>query len=382
MKIALINNFPPWTGIGKYASSLLDYINRSGHDAQLFSLNSFADQAGSKVVTVDKNNFGIFSTFKNYLVNPHRIPIDFDIYHVINEQIGVYSKYRRPSIVTFHDTFLRGPGSSFASGLSSSPKWLTTKVQWSKPYHYFINRNRLSAVHADAITCNSLFVKRNLIYNLPSYPPSKIHVICGLASNRVCPANRRDARMQLGLPENSSIVLCMGDKNNPVKNTQTAVTAFHNLSKLLKTNEPLLIVVGALSQKTERLISELSLDTNTLIFDRLQESEMALAYQSSDVLLFPVFYAGFGMPLIEAFASMCPVVSSNVGSIPEVAGNAALLYEPTDVGGFVNGLLNVLTDGNLRQSMMNKGFERAKSYRIEVWGKAMIDLYEAVINGV
>jgi glycosyltransferase involved in cell wall biosynthesis len=105
---------------------------------------------------------------------------------------------------------------------------------------------------------------------------------------------------------------------------------------------------------------------------------LAVAYHSSDVLLFPSIYEGFGWPPLEAMSSGTPVVSSTTGAIREVVGDAALLEEPTNVGKLADAVFNLLTNNELRLQMIKSGLRRAKLFTWQRSISELVSIYEDV----
>ncbi len=99
MKVALIENFPPTSGPGAYTYSLYAYLNRQNVQADLILLNPFKgfERVGKGKIIVINRRSSKLNFIKNYLVNPHKVPKGYDIYHITNEWIGTYAKYNRPS---------------------------------------------------------------------------------------------------------------------------------------------------------------------------------------------------------------------------------------------------------------------------------------------
>jgi glycosyltransferase involved in cell wall biosynthesis len=105
--------------------------------------------------------------------------------------------------------------------------------------------------------------------------------------------------------------------------------------------------------------------------------ELECLYASATALLFPSKYEGFGFSVLEAVANSCPVISSNATSIPEVAGDAAVLVSPDDVPGFSEATLKLTTYHNMHQQLSNKGLVQAQRFTwketaertIAAWGK-------------
>ncbi|HZU99354.1 MAG TPA: glycosyltransferase family 1 protein, partial [Planctomycetota bacterium] len=90
------------------------------------------------------------------------------------------------------------------------------------------------------------------------------------------------------------------------------------------------------------------------------EEELVRLYNDAIALVFPSLYEGFGLPLVEAFACGTPVIASNAASLPEVAGEAAILFAPTDAGGLANAMRS-LNDEEKRSELRARGFQRLES---------------------
>lgn len=107
---------------------------------------------------------------------------------------------------------------------------------------------------------------------------------------------------------------------------------------------------------------------------------LAELYRNASLLVFPSFYEGFGFPALEAMACGCPVVVSNVASLPEVCGDAAYYVDPYNIESIAEGIHKVLTDKALRQSLIEKGLERAKLFSWEKSAKKHIEVFEEVLS--
>jgi glycosyltransferase involved in cell wall biosynthesis len=105
-------------------------------------------------------------------------------------------------------------------------------------------------------------------------------------------------------------------------------------------------------------------------------SEVVSLLQRASALVFPSLYEGFGLPPLEAMASGTPVVTSNVSSLPEVAGDAAVLVDPYDPQAIADGIYRVLTDERLRREMVHKGIARAGQFSWEQSARRTHAIYE------
>jgi glycosyltransferase involved in cell wall biosynthesis len=112
----------------------------------------------------------------------------------------------------------------------------------------------------------------------------------------------------------------------------------------------------------------------------VNNEELAGLYRKASCFVYPSLYEGFGLPPLEAMACGCPVVVSNVTSLPEVCGDAGFYVNPLDVESIAAGIEKVLRDGELRQSMIEKGLERAKLFSWEKAAKEHLKVFEELVN--
>ena len=108
----------------------------------------------------------------------------------------------------------------------------------------------------------------------------------------------------------------------------------------------------------------------------LKDSLLVRAYQGAEVYLDPTFYEGFGFQLAEAMTCGAPVLSSRVTSVPEVVGEAGLLFDPPDEKGFALGLRRILTDSDLRGQLAARGIERGARFSWPEAARKIITLLE------
>ena len=128
------------------------------------------------------------------------------------------------------------------------------------------------------------------------------------------------------------------------------------------------------------------------MFEKLQISKKSLKevngndailasyYKNASLFVYPSLYEGFGMPPLEAMHFGCPVVCSNSGSIPEVVGNAALLFDPYSVVSIRKKIISVLENNNLKLSLSSKGFEQVKKFSWEKCARETYKIYKEVLK--
>ena len=129
-------------------------------------------------------------------------------------------------------------------------------------------------------------------------------------------------------------------------------------------------------------IKELDLADRVFIFENLPDQAMPAIYALASLMVFPSLFEGFGIPVIEAMACGCPVACSNVTSLPEISGKAALGFDPVVKDSLKTVILRVLKDKGLRDQLIKLGFIRARLFSEERFAKEMLDLFEKVGNEV
>jgi alpha-1,3-rhamnosyl/mannosyltransferase len=150
----------------------------------------------------------------------------------------------------------------------------------------------------------------------------------------------------------------------PRKNLARLVRAYAALPDATKKRHPLVIVGarGWLNGELERTLAPLEASGAARRLGYVDERELPILYAGAYAFAFPSLYEGFGLPVLEAMASGAPVLTSNVSSLPEVAGDAALMVDPLDEGALRDGLVRLLGDEAWRASAEARGVERARAF--------------------
>jgi glycosyltransferase involved in cell wall biosynthesis len=164
----------------------------------------------------------------------------------------------------------------------------------------------------------------------------------------------------------------------PRKNINNLILAF----KKIGLHDIQLILVGSRSNvfASNELKDFIHSQKNIIFSGYIPDDELIRLYSEAKLFVYPSYYEGFGLPPLEAMACGCPVVVSNVASLPEVCGDAAQYVDPDNIEGIAEGIHKVLTDEPLRQSMMEKGLERAKLFSWEKSAKEHIKVFEEVLS--
>lgn len=153
------------------------------------------------------------------------------------------------------------------------------------------------------------------------------------------------------------------------------------VSSILKNNSDLQLICTGPSFNTleKRWIKDLGIENKVKSYFCENDNELVYLYQNAESFIFPSLYEGFGFPLLEAFACNCPVISSNGGSLPEIAGNAAVYFNPKDIREIRQSIQNVLSDLTLKKELVDAGKIRLKDFS---WDKCKAEtnlLYSKVV---
>lgn len=156
----------------------------------------------------------------------------------------------------------------------------------------------------------------------------------------------------------------------PKKNVAAAVRAFASLRRRRPDMPHSLVLVGYTAKgytEVDDAIRELGLERHVVQTGWTESAEIPAFYAGASALLFPTLHEGFGLPVVEAMASGCPVAASRVYSIPEVGGNAILTFDPSDTEAMSVELERALFDAEVRRRLVAAGLERVARFR---WAEA------------
>lgn len=288
-----------------------------------------------------------------------------DIFHIVDHSYGhlAWALKRRQQriVVTCHDLY------NFER--RHETVGLVNRV--------FVNRHILGGLRrADRIVALSEATKRDVI-QLLGIPEEQITINPQGVESAFRPLARKEAIRMLrtlgGLADTlpadfwtmadhaGKILLhvggCYKRKNIPaILRSLAVLVKDHGLNAvLIKVGDPF-------SPAQEDLVGELALQGRIIHVGRVSQDHLVALYTLADVLVFPSLHEGFGRPVAEAMACGLPIVCSNLASLPELVGQAAVSVDPTDIPVFAGAIRDVLTTPGLAASLRAAGLERAKQY--------------------
>ncbi len=129
-----------------------------------------------------------------------------------------------------------------------------------------------------------------------------------------------------------------------------------------------------------QFIAEHEMSKQVMFLSDLPEEELAALYRAALFSVYISVFEGFGLPVIEAMASRCPVITSSVSVLPETAGDAALLCNPAQIED-IGEKLKILTESReLQDTLIQKGKKRAELFHPEIYARQLISLYTEIVN--
>lgn len=271
---------------------------------------------------------------------------------------------KRKFIVTVHDLIPFVFPKNFPRGIKGTLRWEVQKR---------LLRN------AVALITDSNSSKKDII-KFANINPQKIKTIYLSASQIYKRVDPSRVKSKYKLPK--GFVLYVGD-----------VTWNKNLPNLIeavkKIKLPLVLVGKALidedfdrknpwNKDLSRVIDLSKKYKNIIRLGFVEDNDLVALYNAATVFAMPSIYEGFGLPILEAMRSGCPVVTSRGGSIPEIAGDAALYADPYDIDDIANNIKKVFFDEKMRNHLREKGFEQSEKFSWEKTAKQTINVYETI----
>ncbi len=356
----------PRTGVGTYTYNLLQALGEIDKTNEyILYFNYFRP---SKIVPkFEQSNFKkvinrIPAKVQRILHNNLKLPIELfvggiDIFHSPNYFLPPTRSAQ--TIITIYDlTFKRFPETRIRSDVRYYNKWVPAAAKMA---------NRVITI--------SQSTKQDII-ELLDIPENKVDVICGATDNQFVPIEDiqilQRVKAKYNLPEKFSLYV---GTLEPRKNIPTLLQAF----AILKKQHHLKLVIagrkGWLYDEIFETVKKLKLTGDVIFTGYICEKDLPALYNLADLFVFPSFYEGFGLPVLEAMACGLPVITSDTSSLPEVVGDAGIMVDPYDVEGLAEAMYKVLADATLQQRMRAKGLQRAELFSWEETARKTLAVY-------
>jgi len=241
---------------------------------------------------------------------------------------------------------------------------------------YFRSQTPLVADKVDSIITVSEFSKTDIIEQY-GVQPTKIHVVCNAAQSSYRVLNEHERQEVRDEWTEGAPYFIFISSIHPRKNLQRLLLAYDQFRRE-SGQDVKLLAVGRRFWKNESLdstLKEMQFGNDVIFTGHLEQAALCRALGAALSVVYVSYFEGFGVPIVEAFQSGVPVITSNVTSMPEVAGGAAMLVDPFDANDIARAMLSVFQDEETRTNLVEKGLERAQQFS---WEQSAIDLWNVV----
>jgi glycosyltransferase involved in cell wall biosynthesis len=232
---------------------------------------------------------------------------------------------------------------------------------------------------AAAIVCVSESTANELVGFVGESIENRVHVVTEGVSSFFYSEPDSDCLINLeGMPALGVPFVLAAGKISPRKNVHGLLKAMSKLENKIPHH---LVLVGGKGWDTESLLSSLEdpkLAKRTHLLGYVTDDQLRALYAMACVYVHPSLYEGFGLTVLEAMAAGCPVITSNVYSLPEVAGDAGKLIDPTDTAALADAIETICLDEGLQNDMRSKGEKRAAEFSWERCAAEMLGIYGQV----
>ncbi|MHC1788869.1 glycosyltransferase family 4 protein [Solidesulfovibrio sp.] len=236
-----------------------------------------------------------------------------------------------------------------------------------------------AATNADCLLSISAFSLNHFLRIFPNYPKDRT-VVAPLAS-RFGPQSPQARPTALEGLAPDGFWLCVGTIE-PRKNHERLFAAYAAWRRATGGTMPLVLAGGKgwLMDDVARIVADLGIAEHLVFTGYVSDAELAWLYASCHAFLYPSLFEGFGLPVLEAMSLGAAVISSDATSLPEVAGDAAVLVDPLDVAGLAAAMARVSSDASLRDSLRQQARARAGLFSWEKTARIVAEAYARVIS--
>lgn len=282
--------------------------------------------------------------------------MNLDVYHSTHSLI-IPSFLNRPTVLTFHDA------SAF-------------KVKETQTLKVKLITNsllKMAAQKAKKIIVPSLSSEKDLL-KLVGIKKEKITVIAEAVDEGFSKTDKKqidEIKKRYSLPEK---YILFNATLEPRKNVKRLIKAFQEIKKEIKQD---LVLAGKIGwgMKREEVKGE-----RVHYLGWVPDLDLPALYSGADLFVYPSLYEGFGLSILKAFKAEVPVLTSNLSSLPEVAGDAALLVDPLDTSAIAQGMKKILTNESFFEKLKTAGLRRVKDFTWEKTALQTLKVYESLIE--
>ena len=371
------------TGLGNYSRTLVNGMAEIFNEHQYYLFNPKPSEKYSKtpltnvheIIPVGFPSRMMTSMWRSNWVKKDLSRLHIDLYHGLSHEIPVgIAKTGIPSVVTIHDLIFERYPDQF--------KKIDVQIYRKKFRYSCKNANRIIAI--------SKQTKEDII-NLYSVPGDKIDICyqsCHPAFGvQVSENEKQKARKLYNLPGRYFLYVGSIIERKNLLNICKAI-------KLLNGSLDIpLVVIGdgkkykeqvKLYIKQEELGNKIIFLSEEVMADGRQglhkPESLVVIYQMAEALIYPSFFEGFGIPVLEALWSRIPVITSNVSSLPEAGGEGSIYIDPSSPVQIADAMSSIINDQSIREDLIKKGWLHAQNFTLERCCRPVMDVYKKLVS--
>lgn len=317
------------------------------------------------------HNESLRIVWENVSILPYMKTEKLDIFHGLKNVAPYYNYANAKIIITVHD---------ITPLLFPSMLPLKAQMYWNLIKFNIKKADKIIAVSNTTKTdlINKLNIEKNKITVIYHGTSEKFKSMSAIKKEK----NKHLSKFGLNFPDDSLIIIAVSTIH-PRKNYINLIKAFDVVKN--KLDMPIhLLIVGKVDDKNyslsvNRLISANNLSSNVHLLGYVHDDELPVLYNLADLFVYPSLYEGFGLPILEAQACGCPVITSDISSMPEVAGEGAILVDPYSVEEIACAIYKISSDKKLRDNLIQKGYNNCKRFSWKKCAEKTLKVYEDIL---
>lgn len=352
-------------GIGEYAFQLLTQFSNSKNKSSKFVV--YLKDAPGKDLPKEKEGWKYRVLKPGKLWTQWRLPLDLffgstrpDVFFTPTHYAPRFSPV--PTVVSVMDlSYLFFPELFKASDLMQLRSWTNYSVKNAKRVLTISNSSKDDIIKEYKLPEEKVVVTHLGIKDAVSFEPN------------IYSMNKLQAKYDLS----DNFILFVGTLQ-PRKNIARLIEAF---SRIKDDKDLDLVIVGRKGWLYEEILAaprEFGVEERVKFLENVEDEELPYFYKNALMFVLPSLYEGFGLPVLEAMRAGCPVITSNVSSLPEAGGDACLYVDPENVDDITEKMKELIKDDKLRKKLVEKGHEQVKKFNWEKTAKETLAVLEEV----
>ncbi|MEZ0537378.1 glycosyltransferase family 4 protein [Caldicellulosiruptoraceae bacterium PP1] len=369
MKIGIDGRAAKWyrgSGIGTYTYQLINNLAHLSNEHEYLII--WPEESSNETILAKNINFNYMSQqldkfWEQIMIKEIIIQNDIDIYHVPQNGIGIPLSKKCTYIITLHDII------PFRMPETVGPGYLQIFRDYVPKIMKIVDAVITVSEFSKKDICEFFDYDENKVF-VTYLAPEEVYKHIDIDKCRVLLKNK----FNIDFP----YILYLGGFS-PRKNIKLLIQAFNFIRKKYKDLH--LVIPGKLTRNYEELfnlINSYGIQDYVHFLSYVEVDYLPYLYSGSEVFVYPSLYEGFGLPPLEAMACKCPVITSNVTSMPEILKDAAIYINPYSLEDLIDKLDKVLSDNTIRSSYSEKGYEYSKNFTWQKTVSETIDIYNKI----